>query len=120
MDKIVMIIIAVALFVNYTVLAITVAHIESTVTRISREIDDIRREHAKEREMDLLNQQLLKLREQSAVTNSEKFKQVFGFESSTAFCPLPDNACAHSFCTEECAYYDWWSQTYKESKNENN
>ena len=50
------------------------------------------------------------------MTNSEKFKEVFGFYPDVVSCVLPSNICKtqkdNACCN--CLFDEWWSNQYKE------
>lgn len=48
-------------------------------------------------------------------TNADKFKEVFGFIPDSEYCPnkCPENGCVN------CEYRHFWSQEYKEPKENN-
>ena len=47
------------------------------------------------------------------MTNSEKFKEVFGFYPDT-YCLIPKRVCFEKDDCDECVFEDWWQQEYKE------
>lgn len=52
-------------------------------------------------------------------TNADKFREVFGFDTSTetsfTFCPFINDGCDSENC-ETCGKHDFWNQEYKEPK----
>ena len=53
------------------------------------------------------------------MTNSEKFKEVFGFTPDEDACVLPDTVCTDTFeqnkhkgC-KDCPFYGWFKNDYK-------
>ena len=49
------------------------------------------------------------------MTNSEKFKEVFGFVPDVNNnCLIPIKVCVKADRCKECVFSDWWSKEYKE------
>ena len=48
------------------------------------------------------------------MTNSEKFKEVFGFAPNDDACCVPVKVCIKQIECEFCPFDDWWSKEYKE------
>lgn len=48
------------------------------------------------------------------MTNSEKFKEVFGFIPDEKDCPIPVSVCYELDDCDECVFEKWWSMEYKE------
>ena len=48
---------------------------------------------------------------EKAMTNREKFKEVFGFEQDGNPCVAPQEVCNHEDC-DTCPFYGWWDKEY--------
>ena len=48
------------------------------------------------------------------MTNSEKFKEVFGFIPDKTDCPIPAKVCEEQGDCDDCIFEKWWSMEYKE------
>lgn len=49
---------------------------------------------------------------EKAMTNREKFKEVFGFEQDGNPCVAPQEICNHEDC-DYCPFWGWWDKEYK-------
>ena len=55
------------------------------------------------------------------MTNREKFREVFGFDSCHTSCPMPNKVCIEErnrsgdiyFSCRKCTFFDWWNKEYK-------
>lgn len=58
-------------------------------------------------------------KEHPAMTNGDKFKEVFGFRHISS-CPVPPTMaiCSSHVCSD-CPYSNFWKKEYKEPKGEN-
>ena len=53
-----------------------------------------------------------KTKGEKAMTNREKFKEVYGFELDGNPCVAPQSICNEQTC-ERCPFWGWWDKEYK-------
>lgn len=52
------------------------------------------------------------MKKEKAMTNREKFKEVYGFELDGSPCAAPQSICNEQTC-ESCSFWGWWDKEYK-------
>lgn len=56
-------------------------------------------------------------KEHPAITNADRFKEIFGFEPDKNSCVIKKSKCPEgSEVCHGCYYYGWWLQEYKETE----